>query len=55
VRTGTPVDTRVRLHHAASDGWHLTRVCAIPLHHPDGTVRGWLRMNTELEGHAEAT
>ncbi|MDP9799423.1 PAS domain S-box-containing protein [Catenuloplanes nepalensis] len=48
VTAGTPVDTRFRLRHAASGGWHLTHVRAIPLRHADGTVRGWLGMNTDL-------
>jgi PAS domain S-box-containing protein len=48
VATGRPVDARVRLRHADSGSWHLTRVRAIPLHDRGGTVRGWLGMNTDL-------
>jgi PAS domain S-box-containing protein len=49
VDAGTRIDTRFRLHHAPSDSYHLTRVRAIPLRYPDGTIHSWLGMNTDLD------
>jgi hypothetical protein len=54
VRSGTPVDTRVRLHHAPSGGWRLTRLRAIPLRNSDGGPRGWLGTTLELGEPGEA-
>ncbi|HEX6902985.1 MAG TPA: chemotaxis protein CheB [Thermoanaerobaculia bacterium] len=48
VERGLPVDIRFRLWHAASGTWRLTHVRAIPLHEGDGTIRGWVGMNTDI-------
>ncbi|SDN10837.1 hypothetical protein SAMN05660642_04060 [Geodermatophilus siccatus] len=39
--------------HPAGNTRHPTRVRAVPLHDPDGTVRGWLGLNADLEDSAE--
>jgi PAS domain S-box-containing protein len=50
VDSHTPVNTRFRLWHAPTRTWRYTQVRAIPLHHDDGTVRGWMGMNIDLTG-----
>ena len=45
---GRPVDTEFRLRHAASGGWRLTRVRAVPVRGPDGDIREWVGMNTDV-------
>jgi PAS domain S-box-containing protein len=39
---------RFRLWHAPTRTWRLTQVRVVPLHHEDGTLRGWLGLGTDL-------
>ena len=48
VERNVPVHTEFRLWHAASETWRRTRIHAQPLREPDGTLRGWAGMNTDL-------
>jgi PAS domain S-box-containing protein len=45
---GRQMETQFRLWHAASSEWHLTQVRARPLRDDDGSVRGWVAMNIDL-------
>jgi len=49
VTQGLPIEARFRLWHAASRTWHLTQVRAVPLRNDDGSVRGWVAMNIDLD------
>ena len=49
VATETALDTAFRLHHAASGTYRWTRVNAVPLRRPDGTVAEWVGMNTDID------
>lgn len=42
-----PLQTEYRLRHV-SGGWRWTAVRAVPLLQPDGSVRGWVGMNTDI-------
>jgi PAS domain S-box-containing protein len=48
IATNRPVDTQFRLWHAASSTWHMTHVRAVPLRAQDGSIYGWVGMNTDL-------
>jgi PAS domain S-box-containing protein len=48
VAQGRQIETQFLLWHAASRGWHLTQVRARPLRNDDGSVRGWVATNTDL-------
>jgi PAS domain S-box-containing protein len=47
-------DTEYRLCHAATGGWRWTSARATPLLRDDGTVRGWVGMNIDIEDRKRA-
>ena len=49
----TPVDTEYRLRHVNGD-WRWTHVRAVPVLHPDGTVREWVGMNSDITERKQA-
>ena len=54
VRQQTPTEGRFRVWHAASGEWHWTAMRAVPLLHSDGSVRGWVGMNTDVDKQQRA-
>jgi PAS domain S-box-containing protein len=56
VAARSTAETEFRIRHAASGGWRWTAVRATPLLRDDGSVRGWVGMNIDIEDrkHAEA-
>ena len=53
VREGTLVEQTYRLRH--TDGsWRWTTMRAVPLRYPNGSVRGWVGMNTDITERYEA-
>lgn len=48
------VEGKFRIFHARSGVWHWTAIRAVPLLHPDGTVRGWVGMNTDIDERKKA-
>src|SRR5713101_4724246 len=50
----TPVDTEYRVRHISGD-WRWQQVRAVPVFNPDGSVREWVGMNTDVteRKHAE--
>ncbi len=53
VRNEIPLDTTFRLRHM-SGSWRWMVVCAVPLRDPEGTVCGWVGMNTDITQSKEA-
>jgi PAS domain S-box-containing protein len=49
----TPVDTEYRLRHVNGD-WRWAHVRAVPVLHPDGTVREWVGMNSDITERKQA-
>jgi PAS domain S-box-containing protein len=49
VRLCKPIDAEVRLHHAATGTWRLTRVRAVPLRDEVSRVTSWVGMNIDIE------
>ena len=49
----TPVDTEYRVHHINSD-WRWMRVRAVPVLNPDGRVREWVGMNSDITERKQA-
>ena len=47
VRTATSMFIEYRLRHISGE-WRWTAARGVPLFHPDGTVRGWVGMNTDI-------
>ncbi|WP_120010617.1 PAS domain-containing protein [Teichococcus vastitatis] len=47
-------DTEYRLRHAATGGWRWTSARATPLPRDDGSVRGWVGMNIDIEDRKRA-
>ena len=43
------VEGTFRLFHARSGMWRWIAIRAVPLLHPNGTVRGWVGMNTDID------
>jgi two-component system, chemotaxis family, CheB/CheR fusion protein len=48
------LETQYRVRRAGSDEWRTTAVRAVPLLNPDGTVREWVGMNSDVTQRAEA-
>jgi two-component system, chemotaxis family, CheB/CheR fusion protein len=48
VRTTTAWEGEYRLRHAESGEWRITAVRAVPVRNPDGSVREWVGMNTDV-------
>ena len=53
VQSGTPMEKVFRLRHV-DRSWRWTRMRAVPLLHPDGAVRGWVGMNTDITEQQQA-
>lgn len=51
--TGLPFTDEVRLHHASGE-WRWMIVRAVPLLHPNGAVRAWIGMNTDITERKQA-
>ena len=51
---GAPVAARFRLHHAPTDGWRWVQAHATPLRDAEGTVTGFVGMNTDVTAVQEA-
>ncbi|WP_442907177.1 CheR family methyltransferase [Billgrantia diversa] len=51
VATGEPLHTEFRILHAASGEYRWTEVRADALRAPDGTIRGWVGMNSDINEH----
>jgi chemotaxis response regulator CheB len=51
---GRQIETRFRLWHAARREWHLTQVRARPLRDDDGSVRGWVAVNADLNALSQS-
>lgn len=49
-----PLDGEFRLRHAPSGGWRWTEQRATPLRRPDGSLLGWVGMNTDIEARKRA-
>ena len=49
----TPVDTEYRVRHINSD-WRWMKVRAVPVLNPDGTVREWVGMNSDITERKQA-
>ena len=49
VAAGQPAACEFRLRHAASGGWRLTRLRALPLRDASGRVTSWIGMNVEID------
>ena len=49
-----PVQAMFRIWHARSQRWRWTAMRAVPLLHSDGTVRGWIGMNTDVDERQRA-
>lgn len=47
VRAATPMLSEYRLRHISGE-WRWTTARGVPLFHPDGAVRGWVGMNTDV-------
>ena len=47
VEEKTPLNTEYRIHHVSGE-WRWTAVRAVPLLAPDGSIRGWVGMNTDI-------
>jgi PAS domain S-box-containing protein len=47
VRTGAQIATEYRISHVSGE-WRWTSARAVPLHDEDGSVRGWVGMNTDI-------
>ncbi|WP_168380878.1 chemotaxis protein CheB [Modicisalibacter radicis] len=48
IETSTPFHAEFRLYHAPSGGYRWTEVRAGALRDPDGTIHGWVGMNTDI-------
>ena len=53
VRERTPVAIAYRLRHVSGE-WRWTAVRAVPVLHPDGSVREWVGMNNDITERKEA-
>lgn len=49
VATRRPIDAEFRLRHATSGGWRWTNLRAAPLLDADGSLRGWVCMNIDID------
>lgn len=54
VGTTTTFSAEFRVYHAPSQQYRWTTVRAVPLRQPDGAVRGWVGMNTDVNERREA-
>ncbi len=54
IETGSPLNTEWRIYHALSGEYRWTSVRAVPLHDPDGPIRGWVGMNIDVTERREA-
>jgi PAS domain S-box-containing protein len=50
VASGASFDSELRLYHAESGAWRLTRVCAVPVRNAEGRIESWVGMNVDI-GH----
>jgi signal transduction histidine kinase len=50
----TSLDNEIRLYHAPSGGYRWTSVRAVPLCNSDGSLRGWVGMNTDIDDRKQA-
>ena len=53
VQAGKYVEYNLRLRHK-DESWRWMMMRAVPLSHPDGSVRGWVGMNTDITEQYEA-
>jgi PAS domain S-box-containing protein len=53
-REGTIYEAEYRLHHAPTGEYRWSRARGAPLFHPDGSIRGWVGMNTDIHEHKQA-
>mgnify|MGYP002714245638 CR=1 FL=1 len=49
VKAGVPGNLEFRLYHAGSGEWRATAFRAVPLHRADGSIRGWIGVNDDIE------
>jgi PAS domain S-box-containing protein len=54
VTQGRQIETQFRLWHAASREWRLTQIRARPLRNDDGSARGWVAMNIDLNALSQS-
>ena len=47
-RSGTPLFNTIRIYSAPMEEYRWTIVRGIPLKNPDGSIRGWVGMNTDI-------
>lgn len=50
---GSVFEGELRVCHAESGGWRWTAVRAAPLRDPDGGIRGWVVMNTDIQARRQ--
>lgn len=53
VRNKTPLSTEYRIRHVSGE-WRWTSVRAVPLQRPDGSVKEWVGMNTDITAAKQA-
>jgi two-component system CheB/CheR fusion protein len=54
VRDQGPFEAEFRLCHASTDDWRIVAARAVPVLSPDGSVREWVGMNTDITERKEA-
>jgi two-component system CheB/CheR fusion protein len=54
VREGQPFEAEFRLCDAARDEWRVVTARAVPVDNPDGSIREWVGMNTDITERKEA-